>query len=66
MSLTSSAIAQFNASAQVYCGWREQVGIVDAVERGDAVMATGLMNRHLDQIEDMLLNSEPCQNRVAG
>ncbi|QCY10408.1 GntR family transcriptional regulator [Pseudomonas sp. MPC6] len=64
--LTSLAIAQFDASAQVYCGWREQVGIVDAVERGDAVMATGLMNRHLDQIEDMLLNSEPCQNRVAG
>ena len=37
--LTSLAIAQFDAQAEDYCAWQVHEGIVDAVERGDAVMA---------------------------
>lgn len=66
--LTSLAIAQFDAQAEGYCVWQAHEGILDAVERGDAVMAMGLMNRHLDHLEMTLLNagSVPSPNRAAG
>ena len=55
--LTSLAIAQFDAQAGGDCAWQEHMAIVDAVERGDVVMAEMLMNRHLDHLEEALLNS---------
>jgi DNA-binding GntR family transcriptional regulator len=66
--MTSLAIAQFDAQADGYCAWRAHTGIVDAVEREDAAMAVTLMSRHLDHLEEALLNagSAPGQNRVAG
>ncbi|UVM51319.1 GntR family transcriptional regulator [Pseudomonas sp. B21-015] len=62
--LTSLAIAQVGG----YCTWHEHTEIVDAVERGDVVMAETLMNQHLDHLEEVLLNSGSVvsQNRVAG
>ncbi|OYQ10441.1 GntR family transcriptional regulator [Pseudomonas mandelii] len=64
--LTSLAIAQFDAPAEGYCGWHED--IIHAVERGDAMAAEALLSRHLDFLEEALLNSESSsgQNRVAG
>ncbi|WP_085718426.1 GntR family transcriptional regulator [Pseudomonas sp. B28(2017)] len=66
--LTSLAIAQFDAQTDDYCGWQEHIQIVDAVERGDIVLAEMLMNRHLDHLEEVLLNSGSVvsHNRVAG
>ncbi|UZE11196.1 GntR family transcriptional regulator [Pseudomonas sp. B21-053] len=66
--LTSLAIAQFDAQAQDYCVWQVHLGILEAVERRDAVAAVTLLSRHLDYLEGMLLNAGPTlsQNRVAG
>jgi DNA-binding GntR family transcriptional regulator len=66
--LTSLAIAQFDVSVEDYCDWRGHEGILDAVGRRDAVKAVTLLSRHLDYLEETLLNSgqSPCQNRVAG
>ena len=66
--LTSLAIAQFDAPMEVYCGWQVHGGIVDAVERGDALKAEALLNQHLNFLEERLLNTGPVlsQNRVAG
>ena len=66
--LTSLAIAQFDVSAEGYCDWRVHAGILEAVERGDAVSAVTLLNRHLDELEEVLLNSGPrlSRNRVAS
>ncbi|MGE8484428.1 MAG: GntR family transcriptional regulator [Pseudomonas sp.] len=66
--LTSLAIAQYDAQTGDYCGWQEHMGIVDAVERGNVVMAEMLMHRHLDHLEEVLLHSGSVlsQNRVAG
>ncbi|KJZ38383.1 GntR family transcriptional regulator [Pseudomonas fluorescens] len=66
--LTSLAIAQFDAQVEGYCTWQAHVAIVDAVERGDATAAEMLMTRHLDHLEQALLNSGSVvsQNRVAG
>ncbi|EJM18080.1 transcriptional regulator [Pseudomonas sp. GM18] len=66
--LISLAIAQYDAQTGDYCGWQEHMQIVDAVERGNAVMAEMLMHRHLDHLEEVLLNSGSVvsQNRVAG
>ncbi|HJR29488.1 MAG TPA: GntR family transcriptional regulator [Pseudomonas sp.] len=55
--LISLAIAQYDAQTSDYCGWQEHARIVDAVERGDVAMAEMLMNRHLDHLEQILLNS---------
>ena len=68
MPLNSLAIAQFDAQADGYCVWQAHVAIVDAVERGDATAAERLMTRHLDHLEQALLNSGSVvsQNRVAG
>jgi DNA-binding GntR family transcriptional regulator len=64
--LTSLAIAQFDAQMEGYCGRHE--GIIHAVERGDAVTAEALLKRHLDILEQMLLDPVqiPGKNRVAG
>jgi len=66
--LTSLAIAQFDAQAEGYCVWQVHAGILDSVERGDAAMAVALMNRHLDHLEETLLNagSMLSPNRAAG
>lgn len=66
--LTSLAIAQFDAQAEGYCTWQAHAAIADAVERGDATAAEILMTRHLDHLEQALLNSGSVvsQNRVAG
>ncbi|RAI63668.1 GntR family transcriptional regulator [Pseudomonas fluorescens] len=66
--LTSLAIAQYDAQTDDYCGWQEHTQIVDAVERGDIVLAEMLMSRHLDHLEEVLLNSGSVvsHNRVAG
>jgi DNA-binding GntR family transcriptional regulator len=54
--LTSLAIAQFESQAVDYCAWQVHEAILDAVERKDATMAVTLLNRHLDHLEQMLLN----------
>jgi len=66
--LTSLTLAQFDAQVDGYCTWRAHTGIIDAVERRDAAMAVTLMNRHLDHLEEMLLNPVSIlgKNRVAG
>ncbi|MFS2092212.1 GntR family transcriptional regulator [Pseudomonas sp. Pseusp11] len=66
--LTSLAIAQFDAQAEGYCTWQAHEGILNAVECGDVAMVVMLMTRHLDHLEETLLNSEPVssRNRVAG
>jgi DNA-binding GntR family transcriptional regulator len=66
--LTSLAIAQYVAQAGDYCAWQEHTEIVDAVECGDVVRAEMLMNRHLDHLDEKLLNagSVVSQNRIAG
>ncbi|MCP1498050.1 DNA-binding GntR family transcriptional regulator [Pseudomonas migulae] len=66
--LSSLAIAQLDVRAGGYCDWQNHGKIVNAVERGDAVTAEDLLSQHLDQLEAVLLNSQPMsrQNRVAG
>lgn len=66
--LTSLAIAQFDAQSEDYCVWQVHLGILEAVERRDAVKAVELLSRHLDYLEGMLLNAGPTlsQSRVAG
>ncbi|EJM07213.1 transcriptional regulator [Pseudomonas sp. GM102] len=66
--LTSLAIAQFDVQVGDDCAWQEHTEIVDAVERRDATAAEMLMTRHLDHLDEKLLNagSIVSQNRVAG
>lgn len=66
--LTSLAIAQFDVRVEGYCDWQNHEKIVNAVERGDAVTAEDLLSQHLEQLEAVLLNSQPMsrQNRIAG
>ncbi|MBT2372248.1 GntR family transcriptional regulator [Pseudomonas fluorescens] len=54
--LTSLIIAQYEAQACTYCAWQEHMGIVEAVERGDADTAVTLMTQHLDHLEAKLLS----------
>jgi len=53
--LTSLAIARSQCSTQSCCAWQEHLALVEVVERGDAAKAEGLMNRHLDHLEQTLL-----------
>lgn len=66
--LTSLAIAQLDVRLDGYCDWRVHGEILDQVQRGDAVKAVSLLSRHLDYLEQTLLNSGPglSRNRVAG
>lgn len=66
--LTSLAIAQIEAQPLICCDWQAHQAMLDCVEQGNALMATTRLNRHLDQMESVLLNSQPrsLQNRVAG
>ena len=66
--LISLAIAQLDVSAVGYCDWQVHERILDQVERGDAVKAVKLLSRHLDCLEETLLNSGPGlnRNRAAG
>ncbi|MCP2069759.1 GntR family transcriptional regulator [Pseudomonas laurylsulfatiphila] len=63
--LTSLAIAQCEEQMHSCCAWQDHLAIVDAVERGNTATATMLINRHLDHLEQTLLNTtrEHC---VAG
>jgi DNA-binding GntR family transcriptional regulator len=62
--VTSLAIAQFEAQAEDYCVWQVHQDILQAVERGDSVMAQTLLNRHLNHLEETLLTQR--ENRAAG
>ncbi|MGH8384691.1 MAG: GntR family transcriptional regulator [Pseudomonas sp.] len=64
--LTSLAIAQIDANTQDCCDWQANLEILHALERGDSAKAVEALNRHLDHLEDRLLNPEPIQHRVAG
>ncbi|MCP1443346.1 DNA-binding GntR family transcriptional regulator [Pseudomonas sp. GGS8] len=66
--LTSLATAHFNAWVEGYCVWQVHEGILAAVECGDARRAETLLTRHLDYMEETLLNagSALSHNRVAG
>ncbi|MBV7576243.1 GntR family transcriptional regulator [Pseudomonas sp. PDM32] len=63
--LTSLAIAQCEEQMHSCCAWQDHLAIVDAVECGNTATATMLINRHLDHLEQTLLNTtrEHC---VAG
>ena len=63
--LTSLAIAQCGEQMHSCCAWQDHLAIVDAVECGNTATATMLINRHLDHLEQTLLNTtrEHC---VAG
>jgi len=63
--LTSLAIAQCEEQMHSCCAWQDHLAIIDAVERGNTATATMLINRHLDHLEQTLLNTtrEHC---VAG
>jgi DNA-binding GntR family transcriptional regulator len=63
--LTSLAIAQCEEQMHSCCAWQDHLAIVDAVESGNTAAATMLINRHLDHLEQTLLNTtrEHC---VAG
>jgi DNA-binding GntR family transcriptional regulator len=63
--LTSLAIAQCEEQTHSCYAWQEHLAIVDAVERGDAATAAMLINRHLDHLEQTLLNI-PREHCVAG
>ncbi|AKV04958.1 GntR family transcriptional regulator [Pseudomonas fluorescens NCIMB 11764] len=66
--LSSLAIAQVEVQVEGYCDWQVHAGILDAVERSEAVKAVMLLSRHLDYLEETLLSTGPglSQNRVAG
>jgi DNA-binding GntR family transcriptional regulator len=55
--LTSLAIAQLGLQQKDYCAGPVHMEIVDAVERGNAATAVMLMNRHMDHLEQTLLNT---------
>lgn len=65
--LTSLAIAQFDAQVEGYCDWQVHEGMLDAIERREAAIAVTLLNRHLDHLEGMLLDSPIAlrQKRIA-
>jgi DNA-binding GntR family transcriptional regulator len=54
--LTSLALAQFELQSMDYCVWQAHMEILDALERWDAAKAEIVLNRHLDYLEDSLLN----------
>ena len=55
--LTSLAIAQLDLQPQDYCAGQVHIEMVDAVEGGNAATAVMLMNRHMDHLEQTLLNT---------
>lgn len=52
--MTSLIIARYEAPRCQHCAWQEHAAIIDAVERGDATAALGLMHEHLDHLEAKL------------
>ncbi|MNW13680.1 hypothetical protein D3C71_2117020 [compost metagenome] len=60
------AIAQFDLQQKDY--YVEHMEMLDALERGDAATAQVVLNRHLDYLEDLLLNPASAlgQNCAAG
>jgi DNA-binding GntR family transcriptional regulator len=55
--MTSLAIAQLDLQQKDYCAGQVHMEIVDAVERGNAAAAAMLINRHMDHLEQTLLNT---------
>jgi DNA-binding GntR family transcriptional regulator len=55
--LTSLALAQGQAPILANGTWQAHQALVEAVERGDARMAETLINRHLDDLQGLLLNT---------
>jgi DNA-binding GntR family transcriptional regulator len=53
--LTSLAIARSECQTHSCCAWQEHLALVEAIECGDGVKASLLMNRHLDDLEQTLL-----------
>ncbi|AIR90181.1 GntR family transcriptional regulator [Pseudomonas cremoricolorata] len=53
--MTSLIIARYEAPCCEHCAWQEHAAIIDAVEHGDADTALGLMQQHLDRLEDKLV-----------
>ncbi|PWE40011.1 GntR family transcriptional regulator [Pseudomonas prosekii] len=66
--LSSLAIAQSGARLAEDCAWSVHAQMLAAVEGRNAEVAVALLNRHLDQLEERLLNPQPTliRNRVAG
>ncbi|TDV42035.1 GntR family transcriptional regulator [Pseudomonas helmanticensis] len=55
--LTSLAIARSECQTHSCCAWHEHLALVEAVELRDVSKAGMLMNRHLDHLEQTLLES---------
>jgi DNA-binding GntR family transcriptional regulator len=55
--LTSLAIARSECQTHSCCAWQEHLALVEAVELRDVSKAGMLMNRHLDHLEQTLLES---------
>lgn len=53
--LTSLAIARSECQTHSCCAWQEHLALVEAVELRDVSKAGMLMNRHLDHLEQTLL-----------
>ncbi len=53
--LTSLAIARCQHQTHSCCAWQEHLALLEAVKCGDGVKASLLMNRHLDDLEQTLL-----------
>lgn len=68
VTITSLAIAQFEAQLEGVCVWQAHQRILDAVARQDATMAEALLSAHLDHVQAVLMNSAPLlsKNSVAG
>jgi len=66
--LTSLALAQLDQQSRDYCVWQVHQEILEALEQGDAEEAEVVLNRHLDFLEEVLLNQEPMRvkQRVTG
>ena len=68
VTITSLAIAQFEAPLEGDCLWQVHQRILDAVARQDAATAEALLSAHLDHVQAVLMNSAPIfsKNSVAG
>ncbi|POF40364.1 GntR family transcriptional regulator [Pseudomonas laurylsulfativorans] len=54
---TSLAIAQCEEQTRSCCAWQAHLAIVSAIEHGNAATAAMLINRHMDHLEQTLLNT---------
>nr|WP_314489613.1 GntR family transcriptional regulator [uncultured Pseudomonas sp.] len=52
--MTSLIIARYESPCCDHCAWEEHAALIDAIERGDADAALGLMHEHLDRLQNKL------------